>query len=263
MADHEPTAMDEMYAMPGHLIRRAHQISTALFTEECGQFDMTSVQYAALTAVRTYPDVDATRLSALIAFDRSTIGDVLERLEAKGWLSRGPSPTDRRVKRLRITPDGVCVAGCRGGCGAAGAGPAAGAAGTGGPPYHDPAAEGNGGAARRGLGGRLRADQRPGGGGEGDDLAGFVRGFGAHEADGFALAQDRGPAGDGAGADCGEELHFEFQRGAGSGDLAQQVAHGDIQRRGQHPAMQGALRVVHEVLDGEGDVAGVFWIGDL
>jgi DNA-binding MarR family transcriptional regulator len=98
--------MDELYSKPGHLIRRAHQISTALFTEECGQYDMTSVQYAALTAIALNPDLDATRLSALIAFDRSTIGDVLERLESKGWLVRGPSPTDRRIKLLRIAPAG-------------------------------------------------------------------------------------------------------------------------------------------------------------
>jgi DNA-binding MarR family transcriptional regulator len=103
--------MDELYSMPGHLIRRAHQISTALFTEECGQFDMTSVQYAALTAIALNPDLDATRLAALIAFDRSTIGDVLERLESKGWLTRGPSPTDRRIKLLRIAPAGEALLG--------------------------------------------------------------------------------------------------------------------------------------------------------
>ena len=36
--------MDHFYEMPGHLIRRAHQISIALFTEECAAFDLTSVQ---------------------------------------------------------------------------------------------------------------------------------------------------------------------------------------------------------------------------
>jgi len=50
--------------------------------------------------------VDATRLSSLIAFDRSTIGSVLERLEAKGWVLRAASPTDRRVKLLRLTLEG-------------------------------------------------------------------------------------------------------------------------------------------------------------
>lgn len=98
--------MDSLYDMPGHLIRRAQQISTAIFAEECAGFDLTSVQFAALKAVEANPDVDATRLSALIAFDRSTIGGVLERLEAKGWLLRHPSPSDKRLKLLRLTPDG-------------------------------------------------------------------------------------------------------------------------------------------------------------
>ena len=98
--------MDSLYDMPGHLIRRAHQASTALFAEECAGFDLTSVQFAALVAVKANPGVDATRLSALIAFDRSTIGGVLERLEAKGWVLRSPSPADKRVKLLRLTLEG-------------------------------------------------------------------------------------------------------------------------------------------------------------
>jgi MarR family transcriptional regulator, lower aerobic nicotinate degradation pathway regulator len=99
--------MEDIYGMPGHLIRRAQQISTALFTDECAGFDLTSVQFAALCAIRANPDVDATRLSALIAFDRSTIGDVVERLEAKGWITRKASPQDRRVKLLRLLPAGA------------------------------------------------------------------------------------------------------------------------------------------------------------
>lgn len=95
----------ELYAMPGHLIRRAHQASTAIFAEECAGFDLTSVQYAALAALERHPGIDATRLSALIAFDRSTLGDVLERLEAKGWIVRSAG-ADRRVKTLALTPDG-------------------------------------------------------------------------------------------------------------------------------------------------------------
>jgi MarR family transcriptional regulator, lower aerobic nicotinate degradation pathway regulator len=98
--------MENLYEMPGHLIRRAQQISTALFAGECAEFDLTSVQYAALLAIQTNPGVDGTRLSALIAFDRSTLGDVLERLETKGWVLRTASPTDRRVKLLQLTLDG-------------------------------------------------------------------------------------------------------------------------------------------------------------
>jgi DNA-binding MarR family transcriptional regulator len=98
--------MNELYRMPGHLIRRAQQISTALFSEECEGFNLTSVQFAALFAINQTPGLDATRLARLIDFDRSTIGDVLERLEAKTWIRREPSPHDRRVKLLYLAPDG-------------------------------------------------------------------------------------------------------------------------------------------------------------
>ena len=99
--------MLEIYDMPGHLIRRVSQISSALFAAECGAFDITSVQFAAMMAIDANPDIDATRLSSLVAFDRSTLGDVLERLEGKGWLARSPSPTDKRIKLTRLTTEGA------------------------------------------------------------------------------------------------------------------------------------------------------------
>ena len=98
--------MDALYHMPGHLIRRAQQISTALFAEECAGFDLTSVQYAALLAIGANPGVDATRLSHLVAFDRSTLGDVIERMVAKGLLLRTASEGDRRVKLLHLSAAG-------------------------------------------------------------------------------------------------------------------------------------------------------------
>ena len=101
--------MDDFHIMPGHLIRRAHQASTALFAAECGRFDLTPVQFAAMSALRDTPDLDATRLAALIAFDRSTMGDVLERLESKVWIVREPSRDDRRVKKLGLSEAGMAV----------------------------------------------------------------------------------------------------------------------------------------------------------
>jgi DNA-binding MarR family transcriptional regulator len=98
-------SMDEIYARPGHLIRRAQQIAVAVFAEETAGFDVTPVQYAALVAIRENPDVDATRLSALIAFDRSTLGRVLDLLERKGLIERRGAGNDRRVKLLRVTEE--------------------------------------------------------------------------------------------------------------------------------------------------------------
>jgi DNA-binding MarR family transcriptional regulator len=101
--------MDDLYRMPGHLVRRVQQISSAIFAEECAGFEITSVQFAALFAIQANPDVDATRLSHLVAFDRSTLGDVLERMEGKGWIVRSATPSDRRVKLVRMTAAGEAL----------------------------------------------------------------------------------------------------------------------------------------------------------
>lgn len=98
--------LKDIYDKPGHLIRRAQQIAVALFIEECGDMDITPVQYGALMAIGSQPGIDATRLSELIAFDRSTLGNVLERLEEKGYILRHADICDRRVKVLHLTPAG-------------------------------------------------------------------------------------------------------------------------------------------------------------
>jgi DNA-binding MarR family transcriptional regulator len=85
------------------------QIAVALFVEECRPFDLTPVQFAALVAIHTHPGIDATRLSAVIAFDRSTLGNVIERLESKGYVERQPSPEDKRVKLLHPTKSGAAL----------------------------------------------------------------------------------------------------------------------------------------------------------
>ncbi|WP_409363031.1 MarR family winged helix-turn-helix transcriptional regulator [Bradyrhizobium lablabi] len=101
--------MDAVYTAPGYLFRRMQQIAVALFVEECRAFDLTPVQYAAMVAISTHPGIDATRLSAVIAFDRSTLGNVIERLEAKGFIERKPAREDKRVKLLHLTRAGAAM----------------------------------------------------------------------------------------------------------------------------------------------------------
>jgi DNA-binding MarR family transcriptional regulator len=101
--------MDAVYTAPGYLFRRMQQIAVAIFVEECKAYDLTPVQYAALIAIHTHPGIDATRLSAVIAFDRSTLGNVIERLEAKRLIERKPSPGDKRVKLLSLTRSGASM----------------------------------------------------------------------------------------------------------------------------------------------------------
>lgn len=91
---------------PGHLIRRLQQIALALFLDQAKAFGITPVQYSAMIAVGNHPGIDQTALCNVIAFDRSTIGDVIGRLEKKKLVKRRNGTTDRRTKSLFITPAG-------------------------------------------------------------------------------------------------------------------------------------------------------------
>jgi len=101
--------MDAVYTAPGYLFRRMQQIAVSIFIEECRACDLTPVQYASLVAIHTHPGIDATRLSAVIAFDRSTLGNVIERLETKALIERKPSRGDKRIKLLYLTRAGAAL----------------------------------------------------------------------------------------------------------------------------------------------------------
>jgi DNA-binding MarR family transcriptional regulator len=101
-----PRNPDAVFNKPGHLIRRLQQIAVAIFMAETKKFDITPVQYSALLAVEMHSGIDQTTLVNIIAFDRSTIGSVVSRLESKEWIKRVAGSDDRRTKRLTITPQG-------------------------------------------------------------------------------------------------------------------------------------------------------------
>ncbi len=106
----DDTGADELpiHRMPGHYVRRLQQVAVALFAQEIpATLDITPVQFAALQAIRHQPDLDQATLAGLIGYDRATIGGVVDRLEAKGWVTRSLDANDRRVRLLRLTGDGT------------------------------------------------------------------------------------------------------------------------------------------------------------
>jgi DNA-binding MarR family transcriptional regulator len=97
--------------MPGHLARRFQQIAVAIFHEEAeaAGFDLTPVQYVALAVLRQHPGIDQATLAGLIAYDRTTIGGVIDRLVQKGLMARAISPKDRRAHVLHLTEAGLAT----------------------------------------------------------------------------------------------------------------------------------------------------------
>jgi MarR family transcriptional regulator, temperature-dependent positive regulator of motility len=101
----------EMKNAAGHLIRRLNQHSTQVFATQvqAAGLDLTPVQFAAMSAVAAQPGIDQARVAAEIAYDRATIGGVIDRLEQKGYIARTVAPHDRRARELRLTADGAAI----------------------------------------------------------------------------------------------------------------------------------------------------------
>ena len=99
---------EEMLSMPGHLIRRMHQASQVIFDSHVAAagFELTSVQFAALTVIAAQPGLDQATLAREISFDRATTGGVIERLEIKGLIRREVSAQDRRARLLYLERSG-------------------------------------------------------------------------------------------------------------------------------------------------------------
>src|SRR5690242_6414438 len=98
--------VDYLYVQPGHLIRRCQQVAVAVFAEETSGYDITPVQFAALFTIREHPGLDQAALARLIAFDRSTVGSVIDRLEEKKLVVRRTAKHDRRANLLYATDAG-------------------------------------------------------------------------------------------------------------------------------------------------------------
>lgn len=96
----------DLETLPGHAIRRLQQIAVAIFLQETEPLGVTPVQFAALQGIANAPAVDQRSLARAIGFDTSTIGGVIDRLEARGLVQRNTAPDDRRVRRLTLTPAG-------------------------------------------------------------------------------------------------------------------------------------------------------------
>ncbi|MEF7617236.1 MarR family transcriptional regulator [Aquincola sp. MAHUQ-54] len=99
-------ARSALFSRPGFLIRRLHQIHTWLFAEETQRFNITPVQYSLLTVLVEHGEMDQNTLALEIGLERTSVAEVLPRLEARGVVERRQSPLDRRVKLVKITRKG-------------------------------------------------------------------------------------------------------------------------------------------------------------
>jgi DNA-binding MarR family transcriptional regulator len=91
--------------IPGHLIRRAQQITSSLWAEHVGS-TLTSPQYAVMATLYRVPAMDQVSITQIASLDRSTLADVLARLESRSLITRDRDKLDARRNLVSLTQQG-------------------------------------------------------------------------------------------------------------------------------------------------------------
>lgn len=94
-----------LHRAPGHLIRRAQQVHTLLWSEHVG-LRITSVQFVVLLVLDAHPGIAQKTLGEHASLDKSTVGEILARLVARGLVRRTRDLDDGRHTLLHLTPSG-------------------------------------------------------------------------------------------------------------------------------------------------------------
>jgi MarR family transcriptional regulator, lower aerobic nicotinate degradation pathway regulator len=98
--------LSRLYARPGFLLRRAHQISAAVFEDACRELQLTPAQFGALTVLQAHPGLGQSSLARALGFDKVTVLRVLRGLQARGLVTRAPAEGNKRNISVVLTADG-------------------------------------------------------------------------------------------------------------------------------------------------------------
>ena len=90
---------------PVHLARRLLQILLNHVSQAVPS-GMARNEFGVLVGISEAPGIDQKRLAAMMAFDTTTVGQLIDNLEKKGWVRRTVSPNDRRVNIVDVTKMG-------------------------------------------------------------------------------------------------------------------------------------------------------------
>lgn len=91
--------------VPVQLGRRFSQVLMSVVSEVTSEH-LVRNEMGLLVAISQVSGLDQKSLATLMAFDSTSVGQVIDALESKGLVRRVGSPTDRRVKHVEITKAG-------------------------------------------------------------------------------------------------------------------------------------------------------------
>ena len=90
-------------------LRCAHVAVFQHFNHTLGVHGISGPQFGTLLLIESNPGVSQSSIAEALRFDRSTLVQIVDRLEDRGLVRREPSAQDRRSHALRLTDDGAAM----------------------------------------------------------------------------------------------------------------------------------------------------------
>ena len=89
----------------GFLLNDVARLLRTSYDRRIRKLGLTRAQWWVLTHLYRGDGVSQTELAETLEIEKATLGRLLDRLEAKGWVRREHDATDRRVWRVHLTDE--------------------------------------------------------------------------------------------------------------------------------------------------------------
>lgn len=93
----------------GYQLRLAQRAIFEDFADTMGKLEVSPGLFGMLVIIEANPGLKQTELAHAAQLDRSSLVPALDKLEARGLVTRRASQEDRRVNGLWLTPDGAAL----------------------------------------------------------------------------------------------------------------------------------------------------------
>lgn len=89
----------------GFLLNDTSRLLRLQIDARAQRLGLTRSQWRVLLHLSNNEGISQSGLAEVIEVERMTLGRLIDRLEAAGWVHRQPDPADRRIKRLYLAKD--------------------------------------------------------------------------------------------------------------------------------------------------------------
>jgi MarR family transcriptional regulator for hemolysin len=93
----------------GFLLHDISRLTRKCMGMRLADLNLSEARWRVLATINRFPEIGQTELADLLVMTKASLGSLLDKLEAETLIERKVHPTDRRIKRLNLTPKGFPI----------------------------------------------------------------------------------------------------------------------------------------------------------